>query len=325
LLLSVRRTSDDHPLNILDETGQPLGPELPLAEIQLLVPDPPVGAAALPVQVETNADFEESVRLVGYSLGGGPFKSGETMPLTLFWESLVDNPGSLLVGIELKDATGQPGVSYQQEPGWPASEWRQGSILRDPHDVALPPVLVPGQYQLEVSLATPKQGPLTVNGAEQLMLTTVTTIDRPHVFDAPSPQNDLDVNFGDKARLIGLDLPQTHVQPDEPVKLTLYWQAIAQFDKSRTVFVHFTDSEGRLVAQQDQIPGGGQFPTTGWLPGEYLVDSYTLHLPADISSGQYWLKIGLYDANDFSRLPVLESEEIISDHTTLDGWPIFVE
>ena len=65
------------------------------------------------------------------------------------------------------------------------------------------------------------------------------------------------------------------------------------------------------------------------VPNEYLVDNYNLLIPADAPSGgqPYQIKIGLYDANaiDFSRLPILEAGEIISDHFTLESWPIFVE
>ena len=89
----------------------------------------------------------------------------------------------------------------------------------------------------------------------------------------------------------------------------------------------FTDSEGQIIGQQDQIPGAGQFPTTGWIPNEYLVDSYNLFIPPDTPPGEgiYHLRIGLYDSNDFSRLPVIEAGEIIDDHITLESWPISVE
>ncbi len=326
LMLAARRVDNDHPLDLLDEAGQPLGAELLLAEVTLIAPNPPVGAAALPVQVAMGDVFGQQARLVGYSLGQGPFKAGLSLPLTLFWESLVDNPGPLVVLVELKDAAGETVVSHRQEPVWPATEWRQGAILLDPHDVALPPALAPGEYRLSISLLTPEQGNLAVNGQKQLSLTTVTTIDRPHIFEAPNPEIDLAVNFGEQARLVGLDLPRTQVKAGQSVKFALYWQAIAPLDKSWTVFVHLTDSEGKIISQQDQIPGGGRFPTTGWLPGEYLVDSYNLLIPSNAPPGQkYRLKIGLYDANDFIRLPVVEAGQIVNDHITLESWPISVE
>jgi hypothetical protein len=326
LLLSVRRTSDAHPLDLLDSAGQPLGAEVLLADIEVISPEPPVGPAALPVQVETGATFGQTANLVGYSLGQEPFRAGEQVGLTLFWQALGDQSDPLTVSVRLQDAGGQIVAGHNQPPIWPAANWERGTLLRDPQDVALPPTLPPGQYRVEVSLLTPEQVPLKVNGSDRLLLTTVTTVDRPHVFEPPTPDIPLGVSFGDQARLIGLDLPHTQVKAGDHLPLTLYWQALDTFDKSWTVFVHLIDREGQIISQQDQIPGGGQFPTTGWLPDEYLVDAYNLVIPADTPPGQaYHLEIGLYDPNQPSRLPVVEAGQVVNDHLLLESWPISVE
>jgi hypothetical protein len=323
----VRRASDAHPLDLLDAEGQPLGAELLLNEIKVFRPDPPVGPAALPPQIATNADFGQQIRLVGYSLGKGPFKAGEPLPLNLFWQSQAGGPGPLTVFVELKNGSGQQVVWYERAPIWPTSEWQPGDLLRDPHDAPLPPTLPPGRYELVVGLLTSRQTRLKSDGRDHLILTSVTTIDRPHNFDPPKPQISVTVNFSDRAKLVGLDLPQTRIKAGESLPLTLHWQALAAFDKSWTVFVHLVDTQGKIVSQQDQIPGAGQFPTTGWVPDEYLVDAYNLIVPADTPPGQanYLLEVGLYDANDFSRLPITQAGDIINDHVVLDSWPISVE
>jgi len=122
-------------------------------------------------------------------------------------------------------------------------------------------------------------------------------------------------------------LPRRRVKAGGELPLTLYWQGQNTFDKNWSVFVHLLDQDGRIVSRQDQIPGGGQFPTTGWVPGEFLTDTYNLRIPADTPPGQasYHLEIGLYDANDFRRLPVIEAGEIVGDHILLESWPITVE
>jgi hypothetical protein len=324
LLLSVRRLSDDHPLDLWDAQGQPMGAELLLAEIEVIDPNPPVKAAALPVETLTNAVFGQEARLVGYSLGHGPFKAGQNMLLNLFWESLAQAPGPLTTVIQLQDGAGQPIFSYEREPFRPTPQWQQGTLLRDPYDLLLPPTLPPGDYQLVVALTTPAQTRLAVGESDQLILTTVTTIDRPHVFEAPTPQLALDVNFSDQAKLVGLDLPQNKVAAGGSLPLTLHWQALAPLDRNWTVFVHLLDDDEQIISQQDQIPGAGQFPTTSWLMGEYLLDSYNLLIPAGTPSGTYRLEIGLYDANDFNRLPVTKAGQIIDNRTVLDSWPIVV-
>lgn len=330
LLLSVRRVSDDHPLDLLDATAQPLGAELLLGEVKVVDPDPPAGPAALDIQVAAGAVFGREVRLVGYSLGQGPFKAGEVLPFNLFWESLTDAPDPLTTIIQLQDTvTGQPVFSLERTPIRPTSEWQTYTLLRDPYDLSLPPALPPGNYRLVVALLTPEQTRLKVGESDQLALTLVQTIDRPHIFEAPSPQFPLAANFSNQARLAGVDLPDITVKAGGNLPLTLYWQALAPLDRSWKVFVHLVDGQGKIVSQQDQIPGAGQFPTTSWLPGEYVVDSYNLSIPADTPPGRqlYRLEIGLYDANDvgLSRLPVVEAGQMVDNHLVLDRWPISVE
>jgi hypothetical protein len=166
---------------------------------------------------------------------------------------------------------------------------------------------------------------LTVDGADQVWLAEITTEERPHVFEAPAPQLQFEALFGQQARLVGLDLPQTTVKAGESLPLTLYWQALAPFDRSWKVFVHLTDQNGNIIGQQDQVPGAGEFPTNGWVPDEYLEDHYQLPVPAEAQPGSYQLKIGFYDPNDFSRLPVIEAGETKDNHVTLESWPISIE
>jgi hypothetical protein len=215
--------------------------------------------------------------------------------------------------------------SVQQPPLWPAENWQAGSIWRDPHDVLLPANLPPAEYQLAVRLLTDAQDFLGVNGGDQLLLQAITTIDRPHQFEPPAWQIPLDFNFNQQVRLAGLDLPSTRVTAGGVLPLTLYWQALDTFDRNWTVFVHLTDESGQIISQQDQTPGGGQFPTTGWLPQEFLADDYSLQIPAETAPGEYRLQIGFYDVNDFSRLPVVQNGDVVGDHIRLESWPISVE
>lgn len=230
------------------------------------------------------------------------------------------------MSIELQDEQSRPVVAYQNPPLRPATDWRTGMLLRDPQEVPLPPTLPPGEYQLMLALIGPDGRPLAVDGQTQVQLRTIETIDRPHNFEPPAPQIELEVSFGGQAKLVGADLPQTEVEPGGHLPLTLYWQAVQPFDRDWKVFVHLIDSRGDIISQQDQVPGAGQFPTTGWLPNEYLTDSYNLPIPADVAGGEesYQLRIGLYDANDGTRLPVMEADQIVGDHVMLENQQIFV-
>ena len=52
----------------------------------------------------------------------------------------------------------------------------------------------------------------------------------------------------------------------------------------------------------DSEPGDGAYPTTGWLPGEYLADTHTVAVASEAPPGIYRLAIGLYDPVTGERL-----------------------
>ncbi len=72
----------------------------------------------------------------------------------------------------------------------------------------------------------------------------------------------------------------------------LYWRAETEFDQNYTAFIHLIGPDGSLYGQVDQSPGAGAFPTTGWLPGEYITDAYTIPIDAKAPPGDYQIEIG---------------------------------
>ena len=87
-----------------------------------------------------------------------------------------------------------------------------------------------------------------------------------------------------------------------PLDVRLVWQCVAALPQHYRVFVHLLNAQGQLVAQSDAEPAGWTRPTTGWLPGEFVVDAHQLQLPAALAAGSYTLQAGLYDAASGQRL-----------------------
>jgi hypothetical protein len=78
--------------------------------------------------------------------------------------------------------------------------------------------------------------------------------------------------------------------------------------------LHLIDSGGKLIAQRDQIPGVGAFPTTSWVADEYLVDVYDIDAPP----GEYTIRVGMYDPATNLRLPVLDASNLpVGDYSEL--------
>jgi hypothetical protein len=309
LRLSVHDHANDHPLDLLDAQGQPQGVEATLTTVQVVLPTMPLPSDALPVQHSLTADFDRRIRLLGYSLGAGPFQAGDTLAFSLFWQALTDGDDPYIVFAQLQDETGKPVALSETPPVYPSDRWTAGTLLRDPREIPLPATLPAGTYRLAVGLLRPDGSRLPAGRADQIVLTTVETTQRLHDFSAPSPPRPLDVRFCDRARLIGYDLRGgTGARPGDSLTLVLYWQALETFDRSYTVFAHLVDADDHIVGQRDQVPGGGDFPTTSWVPDEYLTDAYAIPVNPDTPPGDYWLEIGFYDPLDGTRLPVTDAD-----------------
>jgi hypothetical protein len=94
------------------------------------------------------------------------------------------------------------------------------------------------------------------------------------------------------------------VEPGGHLGLVLVWTSAEVPAANYSVFVHLVDRAGNTVAQSDSWPACGQAPTSAWRPGEYVFDPHVLTLPADLTGGEYLLRVGMYDAATGRRLAV---------------------
>ena len=86
-------------------------------------------------------------------------------------------------------------------------------------------------------------------------------------------------------------------QEGEALRLVLYWGSQGRPSQDYTVFVHI--AEGRqIVAQRDQQPLEGFYPTSMWRDGEVIPDVYLLPSP----SADAEIRVGLYDPHTMQRL-----------------------
>jgi len=140
---------------------------------------------------------------------------------------------------------------------------------------------------------------------------------RPRTFKVPPIQHPMELNLGDKVELLGYALDATELKAGGMLSLTLYWKALAEIDTSYTVFIHLLDAEDKIWGQRDSVPGNGALPTTGWLPGEIIVDQYEVPIQPDASPGQYGIEIGMYQAETGERLPIINQRGQVVDNRVL--------
>ena len=327
LHLSVVNQADERALDLLDAQAQPQGVEALLGTLQVVPPQAPLPPDALPVQYPHAADFDGQVRLLGYSIGQGPFRAGEPLAFSLFWQSLADGNEAYQVFAQLQDQTGQPLALSETPLAYPSDRWRAGTLLRDPREIPLPATLPAGTYRLAVGLLRPDRSRLPAGGADQVVLAEVEIAQRPHHYAPPSPAHPLEARFGQPARLVGYDLRgASPAREGQTLTLVLHWQALETFDRPYKVFVHLVDADGHILAQHDQVPGGGDYPTTSWVPGEYLADAYPIPIPPGTPPDQYWLEVGFYDPVDGARLGVTDAAgQPLGDRLLLEQTPVRLE
>ena len=110
----------------------------------------------------------------------------------------------------------------------------------------------------------------------------------------PTPVHTRQVTLADTMRLVGYDQVPANMQPGGTVTVTLYWQPQQEIKGDYSSFVHILDDTGESIVQSDHVPGGVYYPSSLWRPGEVLVDSHQLKVPADAALGVYRLWVGMH-------------------------------
>lgn len=124
----------------------------------------------------------------------------------------------------------------------------------------------------------------------------------PHLCDAAAdPPVHPGARFGGLIELQAAQLTR-EVERHRLLLVSLRWRALAAPDQDYTVFVHLADASGRPLAQHDGPPAAGTRPTSGWRPGDEVLDRHPVWLPSDLPAGRYRVLVGLY--RGATRLPL---------------------
>ncbi|MFW5942329.1 MAG: 6-pyruvoyl-tetrahydropterin synthase-related protein [Chloroflexota bacterium] len=285
IVLTLFRLDDLQPLT-LSRNGAPVGPTAVIGQVEVHRAEDP---ARFSPQHETRASIE-GLQLSGFSQDRATAAPGDPLLLTLFWEAPAsaaeDVPSELILALENEAGEtvqrwGIPPVRADYGP----QQWRAGERLRGQHLLRLPATLESGEYRFRLG---------------DVALETV-TVDAPdRSFQPPPVENTVEAVFAEQAALHGYTVSQEAAQ----LTVTLVWQGLAEMETGYQVFVHLVDDAGQIVAQSDAEPAQWARPTTGWAPGEYVVDEHRLSLPDGASLDGLHLRVGLFDPRSGERLAV---------------------
>lgn len=299
-------------IQVVDEGDVPIGDKLTLGTLE--VGRPWRWGAAEPKSTLDAARLASDLELVGYDLDREHFSPGETIHLALYWHALGEIAHDYSVIVQLVGKQGKVVAEWTEKPILSTVLWQTGDLWRDWHDLRLSSDMQSGEFQLAVRLA----------GAEardpaEATLGQVEVQGRARTFQVPAIDHALVAQLGERIRLLGYDLGEEQIAAGGILHLTLYWQALAECDVSYTVFTHLLDENSRIWGQKDNPPGRGALPTTGWVPGEVIVDEYEIQVNANAPSGEYLVKVGMYEAATGQRLPISDQAgKALGDHILLD-------
>jgi len=137
--------------------GEPIGDHVFLGPIRVLRPEEPPRLAALKIRHEETIEYGE-LELLGYDLyklgyehkPEEPIYSGDVLHLSLYWRSCRFSTVNWELQLRLEDkreriwAFEQEGIGL----GYPTTEWREGEIVRDQHNILIPQDAPSGRYRL---------------------------------------------------------------------------------------------------------------------------------------------------------------------------------
>ncbi|MBX6773070.1 MAG: glycosyltransferase family 39 protein [Chloroflexi bacterium] len=302
-------------LSVTGEAGQPAGNAWRSPPLTVIRSGKPPDLSALAIQHRLNARLGDTVRLAGATVGSSTVLDGDSLAVTLVWQALRPPGSDLQTVLTATDSAGRAIASITRAPTggvWPARDWRTGDVIIDRQHLLIPAGTAPGTLTLWASLHRSDGTPLSpAGGGAAVRIGTIAVQTRPHSTAPVQITHPLTVRLADGIEFLGYDLDAASVRPGQTLVLTLYWRTETPLSRGWTVFTHLLDDHGKVRAQHDGLPAGGERPTTTWAPGETIADRHVLIIPPDTPSGVDRLEIGLYDAATGERLRTASGEDRI--------------
>ncbi|MBN1399816.1 MAG: glycosyltransferase family 39 protein [Anaerolineae bacterium] len=267
----------------------------------------------------------EEIFLLGYDLPDESVTVGERLRVRLYWLARKKMRTNYTIYLHLFGRDEERIGALDTFPGagmYPTSQWIPGEVIVDQYWLPVDPTAqAPVGGALRVGIYEDLDTPLPAWDTQGNAIGPAPQIARvrvaPAVISLYEPAERVDASFGAKMLLMGYGMARDADTPDAPWHITLYWRALIKMSHDYTVFLHLLDGSGELVAQVDEQPLGGQYPTSLWALNEQVKDEHWLSLPRDLPPGEYRLVAGLYLLETGERLTI-EGQEAAEDSVTLE-------
>ena len=290
--------------------------------------------------VASDLSFGDKLLLMGYDIttqqigATVPYRleldriesDGQLLDVTLYWQDLEPVGENYEVVLKLLNRAHKVWGREEGPPVdglLPTGVWQKGELVVDRHTIGILPGTPPGDYWVEIALygllgsrwLEPDPGGSALLGPVRLPSQRWS----PKYLDI---EQHVEANWGDRIRLLGYNI-ESGFRPGDNIHLTFFWQCLEEMEQSYTVFTHLSDAEDSIVAQKDNPPVDGFYPTTKWEVGEIVRDQYDLIIPRDVVPGEYRFKVGMYLVETGERLRAVRGDESLpEDAVTLPPFQV---
>ncbi|NIO70302.1 MAG: hypothetical protein GTN71_15070 [Anaerolineae bacterium] len=264
------------------------------------------------------ANLGGQLELLGYDLPSS-VQAGQTVRLVLYYRIPSELGGRRNYSFFAHLVDGRDYLWGQDDAfGYPTSNWYGGDMAVQWLDVSVPPDAPPRSYHLKVGLYDQDRGqPFPVLDEDGSPVATAVTLEPLTVRKAAVPPaaaslgipNPLQARVGDPFTFLGYDVSQRVLNPGQSAHVSLYWQTTARPDRDYLVSTYLVDEGGKVWPQSSRQALDGDYPTSLWEAGQVVRDRFDLVVDPETPRAVYELRVGLYDEEAQSYLPVVVSSE----------------
>jgi len=274
------------------------------------------------------ANLGGQLELLGYDLPSS-VQAGQTARLVLYYHIPSELGGRRNYSFFAHLVDGRDYLWGQDDAfGYPTSNWYGGDMAVQWLDVSVPPDAPPRSYHLKVGLYDQDRGQLfpvldedgsPVAAAVTLEPLTVRKAAVPPAAASLEIPNLLQARVGDQFTFLGYDVSQRVLNPGQSAHVSLYWRATARPGRDYLVSTYLVDEGGKVWPQSSRQALDGDYPTSLWEAGQVVRDRFDLVVDPETPRAVYEIKVGLYDKETKSYLPVVVSSEgsVLSESLSL--------
>jgi 4-amino-4-deoxy-L-arabinose transferase-like glycosyltransferase len=239
--------------------------------------------------------------LVGASVDTETAVPGDVVWYTLYWQ--LEKPVNELVAMKFemygRDTAIPIGAvhTFHGRGQYPPTLWPVGVIMADRVPVRLlpdvdAPVLARGFVRLVAVGEDGSFGEGVFVGGVKVVPQQWPKAGEPLAF------------IGEDVALTAVSLSTATAQPGQTITIHPTWQVRQNIANDYATLIHLALPNQPPIAQGDNQPRAGSYPTHLWETGEVIHDDYVLTISQNIQPGCYPLWLGMYDPITLQRRPL---------------------